>query len=64
MTDDTQAPSHETDADLALAWKNRIIGHSDEDPASLLANLYNFRIHTGYQQAALQGVLDAVEEEE
>ena len=41
-------------------WQNRIVGHGDEDPAQLLANPRNFRIHPKTQQDAVAGVLDEV----
>ena len=41
-------------------WKNRIVGHGEEDPTQLLANPRNWRIHPKAQQAALTGVLDEV----
>lgn len=41
-------------------WRNRIIGHGDEDPAQLLANPKNWRIHPKAQQDALAGVLNEV----
>lgn len=43
-----------------IEWKNRIIGSGEEDPAQLLANPFNFRIHTKVQQAALTGSLDTI----
>ena len=41
-------------------WKNRIIGHGEEEPDQLLANPKNWRIHPSEQQEGLQGVLDEV----
>lgn len=38
----------------------RIVGHSDEDPASLLANPQNYRIHGYRQQDVLHGILKDV----
>jgi hypothetical protein len=39
----------------SVSWRNRIIGHTDEDPAQLLANPLNFRRHPGNQRDALRG---------
>jgi len=36
-------------------WANRIVGHTEEDPAQLLANPLNFRHHPGAQREALRG---------
>ena len=50
-------------ADLRVSdrqWRNRIIGHGEEDPAQLLANPRNWRIHPKAQQEALVGVLKQV----
>lgn len=41
-------------------WRNRIIGYSQEDPESLLANPDNFRVHGKDQQTSMRGVLDEV----
>jgi len=41
-------------------WRSRILGSSEEDPASLLANPRNWRIHTTAQRKALRGALDTV----
>lgn len=40
------------------AWKSRITGHGEESPDQLLANPFNFRVHTPEQSAALDGGLD------
>lgn len=42
------------------SWRNRIVGHGEEEPAQLLANPRNWRIHPKAQQDALSGVLDEV----
>ncbi|MGL4939388.1 DNA modification methylase [Shewanella sp.] len=42
------------------AWENRITGSGYEDPAQLLANPRNFRMHPEYQKAALNGVLNEI----
>jgi ParB-like chromosome segregation protein Spo0J len=36
-------------------WRNRIVDHTEEDPAQLLANPLNFRRHPGAQRDALRG---------
>jgi DNA modification methylase len=36
-------------------WDNKIVGHADIDPESLLAHPGNFRIHPSNQQKALEG---------
>jgi hypothetical protein len=41
-------------------WRNRIVGHGEEDPEQLLANPRNWRIHPRAQQDALAGVLAEV----
>jgi DNA modification methylase len=38
-------------------WKNRIVGHGEEDADQLLANPRNWRIHPKAQQDVLKGVL-------
>src|SRR6476660_5436567 len=38
-------------------WRNRIVGHGEEDAEQLLANPRNWRIHPKNQQDALIGVL-------
>lgn len=42
------------------AWRNSIIRYADEDPASLLANPQNWRVHPREQTAALVGSLNEV----
>ncbi len=34
---------------MSEIWKNRIVGHAEVDPHELLANPFNFRIHTEKQ---------------
>ncbi len=41
-------------------WRDRIVGSGHEDPAKLVANPKNWRIHPPEQQAALADVLDRV----
>lgn len=41
-------------------WRNRIVGHGEEQPDQLLANPRNWRIHPKAQQDALAGVLSDV----
>lgn len=41
-------------------WRNRIVGFGYEGPEQLLANPFNMRIHTRYQQEAMEGLLDEV----
>jgi DNA modification methylase len=41
-------------------WRNRIIGTGVEDPAQLLANPKNWRLHPQEQQDALRGALDKI----
>lgn len=47
-------------ASEALPWRSRIVGHTDEDPTSLLANPLNWRMHPGRQRDALRGSLEVV----
>lgn len=42
------------------AWRSRIVGHGDVDPASLIANPRNWRTHPPEQRAALIAELDRV----
>jgi hypothetical protein len=44
----------------ANRWLNRIVGYGEEDPAQLLANPRNFRIHPKFQQDALEGALNEI----
>jgi hypothetical protein len=46
--------------DAPRKWRNRIVGHGEEDPEQLLANPKNWRIHPKAQQDALAGVLAQV----
>ena len=41
-------------------WRNRIVGHGEEDPEQLLANPANWRIHPKEQQDALAAALTDV----
>lgn len=45
---------------MSEAWRNRIVGHGEENPEQLLANPRNFRIHPKPQQDALLGVIRQV----
>lgn len=40
-----------------LAWRSRIVGHADVDPATLVTNPANWRRHPDRQRAALDGSL-------
>ena len=42
------------------AWRNRIVGHGEADPAALVANPSNWRTHPASQRSALRGSLDTV----
>lgn len=42
------------------AWRSRIVGHGEEDPAKLAPNPRNWRKHPRRQRAALEEVLDRV----
>lgn len=44
-------------ASTAERWRNRIVGHSEEDPKGLLAHPLNYRRHPREQMAALAGSL-------
>jgi DNA modification methylase len=44
----------------SIPWRSRIVGYGEESPERLLANPFNFRIHTQAQKRALDGVLRAV----
>lgn len=44
----------------ANPFRNRIVGSGTEDPQDLLANPYNWRIHTQAQRAVLAGTLDEI----
>ena len=41
-------------------WKNRIVGYADRDPADLLANSKNWRMHGARQQQALRSAIGLV----
>lgn len=41
-------------------YKNRIVGHGEEDPEALASNPRNWRIHPRAQEDALAGVLSEV----
>ena len=41
----------------SVDWRNRIVGYGEEDADQLLANPFNWRIHTSQQQRAMAGVL-------
>lgn len=40
-----------------MSWRNRVVGHADVAPDQLLANPWNWRIHSHLQEQALKGVL-------
>ena len=42
------------------AWRSRIVGHGEADPATLIANPRNWRTHPPEQRAALVAELDRV----
>jgi DNA modification methylase len=44
----------------ATQWRNRIVGHSEEEPDQLLAHESNFRRHPGGQRDALRGSLNGL----
>ena len=45
----------------AAVWDSKIVGHDPAvDPETLLANPYNFRVHTKLQQDAVAGLLDEI----
>lgn len=43
-----------------VAWRNRIVGHSEQDPRALRANPKNWRRHPPEQRAAMLQMLDTV----
>lgn len=43
-----------------MNWRNRIISTGEADPAQLVANPDNWRIHPQDQQAAMEGALDEI----
>lgn len=45
---------------MAYQWSNRIVGHSEADPATLVANDKNFRRHPKRQRLALAGGIHEV----
>ena len=59
MTKPKKGAEPAEDAKLAK-WRNRIVGHGEEDPTQLLANPKNWRLHPKAQQDALAGVLEQV----
>src|ERR1035437_2033502 len=44
----------------APPWRNRIVGHGEEAPETLIANPANWRTHPKEQQRALAGALSEV----
>lgn len=44
----------------AQFWENRIVRYALEDPNDLLANPYNWRIHSQFQQESMEAVLDEI----
>jgi hypothetical protein len=44
----------------STGWRNRITGYAEVDPADLLANPLNYRIHPRSQQDALKGVISDI----
>ena len=42
------------------AWRNRIVAHSDEDPASLAAHDLNWRTHPDAQREVLSDAIDEI----
>lgn len=42
------------------AWRSRIVGEADVSPEELLANPFNFRVHSTEQGRALDGALDEI----
>ena len=47
-------------APVPFPWRTRIVGEADVDPASILDQPDNWRLHPRLQQRALSGVLDEV----
>jgi len=41
-------------------WRNRIVGHAEVDPKTLVPNPENWRLHPKGQQEAMQGALDDI----
>jgi DNA modification methylase len=41
-------------------WKNRIVGHAEVDPKTLVPNPENWRLHPKGQQEAMEGALDEI----
>lgn len=60
MTTRTKARTNGSAPTAAAPWRNRITGSGLEDPAQLLANPGNWRIHPAVQRNALRGSLDTV----
>jgi DNA modification methylase len=60
MPDQTLVATKNKSKGLSAGWINRIVGHSDEDPKTLIANEHNWRLHDRAQQRALVGALREV----
>lgn len=45
---------------MSTGWQNRIVGHGEERPESLIANPRNWRTHPVQQEQALRAVLEEV----
>ncbi len=41
-------------------WRNRIVGHAEVDPKTLVPNPKNWRLHPKNQQDAMEGALDEI----
>jgi DNA modification methylase len=46
--------------ELKQNWKNRIVGHADMDPKTLVPNPDNWRLHPKNQQESMEGALDDI----
>jgi len=45
---------------MGSKWKNRIVGHAEVDPKTLVPNPDNWRLHPKGQKDAMEGALDEI----
>jgi DNA methylase len=55
-----EAPGSGTSSPERSPWRNRIVGHADVEPRTLVPNPQNWRLHPESQRRALRAVLDSI----
>lgn len=46
--------------EAAAVWRNRIVGHGEADPKKLVANKWNFKVHSAMQGRSLEEAIGEV----